>query len=199
MDLNQIVPYVTHDTFSMYQVYRSTKHKTNPEIFLTMKISPRDLFQEWKTLPLFFCHMPVGLVVQSLFGWTCTKFCLFSWGTSTAFPFQELGVLFWPRREQQVTVFCFTIHNRHGSIHLVLMMCHVWDKTLNRLLPSFISVCKPNGVLQPFKITLTLISPDTILTTSPGHFSSLCKTTTQPHSLQLLFSASSGTVPETFY
>ena len=78
-------------------------------------------------------------------------------------------------------------------------MCHVWDKTLNRLLPSFISARKPNGVLQPLKITLTLISPDTLLTTSPGYFSSSYKTATQSPSLQLIFSASSGTVPKTFY
>ena len=66
-------------------------------------------------------------------------------------------------------------------------MCHVWDKTLKRLLPSFISARSPSGVLQSLKITLTLISPDTILTTSPGYFSSLYKT------------AFSGIVPKTFY
>ena len=95
------------DIFFMYQVYRSTKYKTNPKIFLTMKISPRDLFQEWNTLPLFFCHRPVGLVVQSLFGWTCTKFCPVSQTTSTAFPFQELGASFSPWREQKVIAFQF--------------------------------------------------------------------------------------------
>ena len=78
-------------------------------------------------------------------------------------------------------------------------MCHVWDKTLNRLLSSFISARKPNGILQPLKITLTLISSDTILITSPGFFSSSHKTTTQSPSLQLLFSASYGTVPKKFY
>ena len=66
-------------------------------------------------------------------------------------------------------------------------MCHVWDKTLNRLLPSFISAHNPSGVLQSLKITLTLISPDTILTTSPGYVSSLYKT------------ASSGIVSKKFY
>ena len=56
-------------------------------------------------------------------------------------------------------------------------MCLVWDRTLNRLLPSFISARKSGGVLQPLKITLTLISPDTILTTFPGGFSSSYKIT----------------------
>ena len=61
------------------------------------------------------------------------------------------------------------------------------DKTLNRLLPSFISASKPNGVLQPLKITLTLVSPDTILTTSPGYFSSSHKTATHSPSLNYFF------------
>ena len=126
------------DTFSMYHVYRLTKHKNNPKIFFTMKISsPNDLFQNWKTLPLFVCHMPVGLVVQSLYGWTCTKFSV-----------------------------------------KVLIMCRVWDKILNRLLPSFISARKPNGVLEPLKIILILISLDIILITSPGFFFSSYKTAT---------------------
>ena len=95
------------DTFSMYQVYRSTKHKTNPNTFLTMKIHPKGLLQEWKTLSLFLHRVPVGLVVQSLFGWTCTKFRPVSWATSTAFPFQELGASCPPRREQQFIAFQF--------------------------------------------------------------------------------------------
>ena len=95
------------DTFSMYQVYRSTKHKTNPNTFLTMKIRPKGLLQEWKTLSLFLRRVPVGLVVQSLFGWTCTKFRPVSWAISTAFPFQELGASCPPRREQQFIAFQF--------------------------------------------------------------------------------------------
>ena len=60
-------------------------------------------------------------------------------------------------------------------------MCHISDKILNRLLPSFISVCKPNGVLQPLKITLPLISLDTFLIISLD--TSLHRTRPQPSHL----------------
>ena len=60
----------------------------------------------------------------------------------------------------------------HGNMHLVLIMCHLWDKILSRLLPSFISAWEPSGVPQLLKIALTLILRDTILTISPGYSSS---------------------------
>ena len=103
-DLNQIVPYVTH--FLCTRCI-DQQNKTNPNTFLTMKIHPKGLLQEWKTLSLFLHRVPVGLVVQSLFGWTCTKFRPVSWATSTAFPFQELGASCPPRREQQFIAFQF--------------------------------------------------------------------------------------------
>ena len=106
---------------------------------------------------------------------------------------------FYLGKNNKLLLSSFSIHDRHGNIHLVLIMCHVWDKILNWLLPSSIFARKPIGVLQNLKITLTLISLDTVLTTSPGYFSSSYKTTTQSLSLQLLFSASSRTVPKTFY
>ena len=99
-DLNEIVPYVTH--------FQCTRCIDQQNTNLILKHS-----WLWKKVLKSFskseksCHMPVGLVVQSLFGWTCTKFCPVSRATSTAFPFEELGASFSPRREQNVTAFQF--------------------------------------------------------------------------------------------
>ena len=105
MDLNQIVLYVTQ--FLCTRCIDQQNIKIILKYFLTMKMSHKDLSQKWETLPLFFYHMPVGLVVQSLFGRTCTKFCPVSQATSTTFPFQELGASLTPRKEQQFTAFQF--------------------------------------------------------------------------------------------
>ena len=60
-------------------------------------------------------------------------------------------------KNNNLQLFSFRANNRHGNTHLLLIMCHVWGKVLNRLLPSFISACKPCGVLQSFKIPLIII------------------------------------------
>ena len=100
---------------------------------------------------------------------------------------------------KKLWLFSFRIHKRHGNIHLVLIMCHIFGQNFKQASSKFY-FCEQTQRCSPASQNHSYFNFDWH---NFDHFPWILLVIAQDRSpvtfFKLLFSASSGTVPKTFY